>query len=183
MIEDHTPADPLSPAGLARRAEMRARLEHEVAARGRRRRLARSALLTLPVIALLLGAARYLLPSDPVARHGPIAADPSSGPPEAGSTVAAERAGSTDDPTAPGEPDIASWQTIPRAGGRSLSYVREATPDPTLLARSRYRSLPQVPAASDDDLVAALRASGQAAGLVRTPESAWIVPDGPSPAS
>lgn len=173
----------LSPAGQARRAAMLAPLQRAVTARARRRLAARAAIIAAPVLALSITALVLFRSPRPAPLPAPIAHDPAPSvttPPHLPSLAIDTPA----DGPAPdlAAPDLASWSIIPHARPAAVTLIRAARADPDLLARSRYQGNPTVPTASDDDLVAALRASGRTDGLVRTPTQVRLVRAAPDPA-
>lgn len=175
----------LSPAGLARKQQMLASLQREVSARGRRRAVARAAIVAAPVLALALAAvvsARLMatpahsVPSQRVAERVPTPSNPDSNVIAIGSASAEPNSGSLIASIPPDE----SRDVIPRARPIATSLIRAANPSADLLDRSRYQGNATIPTATDAQLAVGLRAAGRAAGVVRTPEGVLILPDQPT---
>lgn len=199
---------PLSVQGIARRDAMLPVLQRAVHRRGVRRRVARTALAMVPLIAIAIGVVLYMgRGSAPPPRS--LAADDASGFSGANSSApgsdsdlsgSAELASGQDStPTralppvaeAPAAlaaaplltPDqIAAWTVIPRVTQPAPSVIRRATADTSLIRRTPIPPAPMIARASDDDLAGALRASGVRAGVVRTPAGVSIIEDRPPPA-
>lgn len=179
------PRTPLSKAGAARRQHMLVHLQREVAARGRRRRLARLTAAATPVLLLAIvvlragsiGPQTAPLPASPPT---PSIADAGSRHEalDRGSTIPSDRplglpASATSAP-APARAVITRLQPVPVS-------VRRIEPGGTdLLERSRRHAQGQVTTIGDEQLALALRAAGRAAGVVRVAGIVLIVPDVPS---